>query len=186
MESVSSRSWRKLDPSTEKIRLLTLQHGTVDDQPRCDIEVVSLKSDPKYTALSYVWGNENDREDILIQGSKFSVTANLALALRYLQCIDGLSKLWIDAICINQADASEKGQQVSIMADIYSKAHTTYIWLGGPRDHCDEAFANIESLEYLEAEDWSELNNHSDIGYINDVMGLPYWTRIASIPATRL
>lgn len=34
--------------------------------------------------------------------------------------------LWIDAICIIQANAPEKGQQVSIMvANIYSKAHTT-------------------------------------------------------------
>lgn len=84
MEPVSSRSWRKVDPSAEEIGLLTLQHGNVDDQPRCDIEAVSLHTDPKYTALSYVWGNENDREDILIQRSKFRVTANLALALRYL------------------------------------------------------------------------------------------------------
>lgn len=73
--------------------------------------------------------------------------------------------------CPNQADASEKGRQVSIMADIYSKAQS---WLGGTLGPFDEAFANTESLEHLEAEDWSQLNNHSDIGYIDDFMSLPY------------
>lgn len=78
----------------------------------------------------------------------------------------------------NQADASEKGRQVSIMADINFKAHTTQSWLGGTLDPCDEAFANTESLEHLEAENWNQLNNHSDVGYIDDFMSLPYWTGI--------
>ncbi len=37
---------------------------------------------------------------------------------------------WIDAICINQRDTSEKSQQVSRMKDIYSGSMWVWIWLG--------------------------------------------------------
>lgn len=46
---------------------------------------------------------------------------------------------------LNQADASERGRQVPIMADIYSKAHTTQSWLGGTLDPCGEALANTDT-----------------------------------------
>jgi hypothetical protein len=47
--------------------------------------------------------------------------------------------LWVDAICINQKDVNERGHQVGIMRDVYSKAARVLIWLGeeskdrGPR-----------------------------------------------------
>jgi hypothetical protein len=30
--------------------------------------------------------------------------------------------LWVDAICINQKDTNERGHQVGIMRNVYSKA----------------------------------------------------------------
>lgn len=38
--------------------------------------------------------------------------------------------LWIDAICINQSSMEERGHQVQLMGDVYSKAQRTWIWLG--------------------------------------------------------
>lgn len=38
--------------------------------------------------------------------------------------------LWIDAICINQADLEERSAQVRIMPQIYSKADCVNVWLG--------------------------------------------------------
>lgn len=38
--------------------------------------------------------------------------------------------LWVDAICINQADVAERGSQVSMMGDIYASAGNVVIWLG--------------------------------------------------------
>ncbi|GAB7341198.1 hypothetical protein MBLNU457_7486t1 [Dothideomycetes sp. NU457] len=38
--------------------------------------------------------------------------------------------IWIDAICINQTDAQEKGLQVRLMAHIYGTAQTVVAWLG--------------------------------------------------------
>jgi hypothetical protein len=38
--------------------------------------------------------------------------------------------LWVDAICINQDNMSERGHQVKLMGDIYSCARTVLAWLG--------------------------------------------------------
>jgi Heterokaryon incompatibility protein (HET) len=56
-----------------------------------------------FAALSYVWGNELDRREIVVNGVAFSVTANLEIALRAVAAdneFQGHSKIWIDAICI--------------------------------------------------------------------------------------
>lgn len=60
-----------------------------------------------------------------------NVRKNLAIALRHLRAIGYVEKpWWIDAICINQGDSTEKGHQVRIMADIYRKADEVLAWLG--------------------------------------------------------
>jgi hypothetical protein len=38
--------------------------------------------------------------------------------------------VWIDAICINQNDLTERNPQVSHVGDIYSQATTVVVWLG--------------------------------------------------------
>jgi hypothetical protein len=42
----------------------------------------------------------------------------------------GFFFFWIDAICINQKDSDERGQQVQFMAKIYNQAHRVIVWLG--------------------------------------------------------
>lgn len=42
----------------------------------------------------------------------------------------GHSKLWIDAICINQDDLQEKSEQVNVMHRIFTQASFVTIWLG--------------------------------------------------------
>ena len=61
---------------------------------------------------------------------KLHVTPNLHSALEQLRLPDQSRVLWIDAICINQGDTSERNQQVSYMAEIYQKAAHVCIWLG--------------------------------------------------------
>ena len=38
--------------------------------------------------------------------------------------------IWIDAICINQGDLSEKAQQVAIMGCVFFEASRAHVWLG--------------------------------------------------------
>jgi hypothetical protein len=47
--------------------------------------------------------------------------------------------IWVDAVCINQSDLVERGHQVSIMQNIYSKSMQTLIWLGDADHHSNLA-----------------------------------------------
>lgn len=51
----------------------------------------------------------------------FAVTQNLHAALKRLRLQHQSRLLWVDAICINQDDTSEKSFQVAMMSEIYSK-----------------------------------------------------------------
>ncbi|KAK0715467.1 heterokaryon incompatibility protein-domain-containing protein [Lasiosphaeris hirsuta] len=53
--------------------------------------------------------------------------------------------LWVDALCINQADVSERNQQVSIMGQIYSNALRVISWLGVD----DKARHGIKAVQIL-------------------------------------
>jgi hypothetical protein len=58
------------------------------------------------------------------------VTKNCELALRYLRKENSNRVLWVDAICINQKDNNERGHQVGMMRNVYSKATEVLVWLG--------------------------------------------------------
>ncbi|KAL3293085.1 het domain protein, partial [Colletotrichum asianum] len=57
------------------------------------------------------------------------ITANLHAALARLQDPFLERVIWVDAICINQKDADEKGHQVQLMAEIYARASGVVVWL---------------------------------------------------------
>ncbi|KAI0138022.1 heterokaryon incompatibility protein-domain-containing protein [Hypoxylon sp. NC0597] len=97
----------------------------------CHLKVWNLDSPPKYEALSYAWGNNTRPREILLNGEVFPVTSNLYTALRRLQSRDnGRTPLWVDQICINAGDNSEKYQQIRHMSRIYRKASNVIVWLG--------------------------------------------------------
>ncbi len=69
---------------------------------------MTLDSEPSrvYTALSYVWGDANVTEDIIVNGVSFAVTSNLASALKQIWKGFGEVLLWADAICTRSGDAA--------------------------------------------------------------------------------
>ena len=100
---------------------------TVDRTFQCTLEYVSLDSGPDYAALSYTWHDpgvqisecdiadvgEDQSPRIWLDDRPMSVTPNLLMALTHLQKLDNGRKgapkqLWVDAICINQADTTER------------------------------------------------------------------------------
>lgn len=95
-----------------------------------------LQENPWYEAVSYTWATEEGdcslSSQIKCGDARLWVTKNCELALRYLRLREPSSArvLWVDAICINQKDVNERGHQVRIMRDVYSKATRSLIWLG--------------------------------------------------------
>lgn len=53
-------------------------------------------------------------------------------AKRRLRPKSGELRLWIDAICINQDDLSERNAQVSVMGRIHQDASSVFAWLDWP------------------------------------------------------
>ena len=94
------------------------------------LEIVALENEPRYTALSYVWGDPSDRVPFVLDNHRLLITRNLALAFQALQLDDEPFVLWIDALCINQNDIKEKSEQVLRMKQIYAFASLVIVWLG--------------------------------------------------------
>jgi hypothetical protein len=125
-------------PKAKQIRLLELLS---DGSVRIQTSSLAGPGIPKYEALSYCWGNTTElyRVDVLVGGESSHenvkhlwVPRGLRLALERLKLKDCLRVLWIDAICINQTDLSEKGWQVSMMTAIYRNASRVVVYLDIP------------------------------------------------------
>ncbi|KAI0409088.1 heterokaryon incompatibility protein-domain-containing protein [Xylaria palmicola] len=118
------------------IRLLNILPG--DGSIECVLHQMPMVDDIMFYALSYVWGDGSGAKEILLDGQPFKVSRNLYEALQQLRSQPKTpvkigypdNYFWIDAICLNQADAEEKAHQVPRMMDIYRASLKVIIWLG--------------------------------------------------------
>ncbi|KAF8864312.1 hypothetical protein BDZ45DRAFT_34306 [Acephala macrosclerotiorum] len=153
-----------LNKATQEIRLLTIHPGAFDSELRLSLETVSFPkdSDLQFEALSYAWGSLENAVEIVAEGIQshgtIAITRNLADALPYLRRKDTARVIWVDAICVNQQDLTERSSQVKRMADIYSSALRVIVWLG-PESH-DTALAIkcCETISENIAVDWGLQN----------------------------
>jgi len=119
-----------------EIRLLHLSPSPSTDDPiHLTLEVFQQDDCPEYEAVSYTWGGEDGDSspvepvyvgqfwDVLLQ------TRNCDAMLRYLRRRDRRRTLWVDAICINQQNASEKSAQIPLMATIFKSAMRVIAYL---------------------------------------------------------
>lgn len=139
-----------LDSSEKEIRLLYLHPGENDGPISIELIHGSLLDKPHYLTLSYVWGVQDHFQNVLINDRSFPVSDNLFCALSHLRNIQGPDAgvpFWIDALCINQSDLSERSQQVSMMREIYSTAEKVLVWLGPPTEESELALAYIRAME---------------------------------------
>lgn len=121
---------------SESIRLLRILSSEQVADVMCSIVHVPFIGAPKYEALSYVWGSNEQSRTISCDGASLAVTENLYQALLCLQTIvhrlptQDHRYIWAYGICINQDDPQEKGEQVLLMHRIYNVAQKVIIWLG--------------------------------------------------------
>jgi hypothetical protein len=90
----------------------------------------SLSAVPTYSAVSYEWGTSEVYVTIILNNKPFGIRPNLWAFLMHLRDTDTSKVVWVDAVCINQGDMTERGAQVSLMGEIYNRADSTLIWLG--------------------------------------------------------
>lgn len=105
-----------------------------------------------YEAVSYTWGDMSNTKRIDLDGHSFSVTHNLHGLLKRLRHKRAPGFYWVDAICINQQDLSERGQQVQLMKAIYEHAKQVLIWLGPASADSDIAMDLIDEITDADSE----------------------------------
>jgi hypothetical protein len=139
-----SYTYVSLPSSPASIRVLIILPGLPGEEINCRLEIVAIDSLPDYKALSYAWGPPLFTKTIFIKGAPFLVTENLFVALQHLRHSTNKQTFWIDAICINQLNISERNAQVQIMTSIYSNASLVLVWLGKTDIHIDIAWKLLE------------------------------------------
>jgi hypothetical protein len=137
----------------DSIRLFSLNEDT-SDAFSGTLKTVRLNDAPPYFCLSYAWGTQKQVVPVQVDDQVLYVTPSLAVAMQRLQELNAedsasdtrVKWVWIDRICINQDDISERSEQVQLMGSIYSQAIRTLIWVGPELDSCSAAWLLIDQI----------------------------------------
>lgn len=171
-----------LNATKRETRLITLLPSHLSDDIHCDLDVVSLAEAPLYSALSYVWGSEQDTREVFVQGISRQVTSNLETCLRHLRSTDTPRVLWIDAICINQDDLPERSAQVAQMGMIYKFAKDVIAWLGEESEDSRKAFELIEAGSLMSywcrGSDSNKAFDPEHVTALSNLINRPWWNRV--------
>jgi hypothetical protein len=175
-----------------QVRILTVQPGSHLDPISCTMREIKTKNAPSYDAVSYCWTHGVDLFPITVNGfDDFRVPANLIACLRRVRNIESERHVWIDAICINQGDETEKSEQVQQMPKIYGNGWQTLIWLGETepdfpscpvRDHgyCNtRGFSSIEHGSMLQLlEDFLQIAEKNSLRPDDKYLLRVWWKRL--------
>lgn len=187
--SLLKYEYRPLRPGPNNIRLLQILPGVGDAKVVCQVFQYTLRNEKAfglYEALSYVWGDFKNPHEICIRNAEdseyrsFTVTRNLYGALRRLRDSDLPRTLWIDAICINQADLQERALQVQIMARIYAYAVSVSVWLGEEADDSSDVLALLRDLvanDVTYSYGWRSAVKPQAIGALKAFLGRAWFRR---------
>ena len=108
--------------------------GPNEDTTYADEIAINEDGVPRYlSAIDYgqeLVNSEAEAYSLPVDGKAFRVSRNVhELATRATAGV--VERLvWIDALCINQADSKERSSQVNMMASIFAQAEYVLVWLG--------------------------------------------------------
>ena len=188
-----SYQYNDLDQTNHEVRLVEVLPKLLNGIINCRIHHTTLRS--HYACLSYTWGSSQKPHEILINGRAFFVGTNLHDFLQIARRSWSGVFIWIDAICINQADPMERNHQVQLMGRIYGGAKQVLVWLGSKIGGCEDLLRLVSRKEGLISEclpssraRWkiNELQSHIDrtehtFKALNEICCLVYWNRIWTV-----
>ncbi|KAI1747320.1 heterokaryon incompatibility protein-domain-containing protein [Xylaria castorea] len=137
-----------------EVRLLYYYKDTFDNNsPGWHLKIIQLEPPtnsqtivPEFDALSYTWGDLTEKFPFLCDARELHVHQNLRDALPFLAERRSTRPIWIDAICINQLDESEKLAQIRLMHRIYRQASKVWVWLGCAIEYSEAGIALLPRL----------------------------------------
>ncbi|KAH7311538.1 heterokaryon incompatibility protein [Stachybotrys elegans] len=188
-------SWRSFAGEGGSLSLSVSASATGRARRRSDVIYYRFKWGD-YGALSYTWGDQTNKVPIILNGSVVKVGRNLETALRALSLSPdyaGGLKLWVDALCIDQQDLTDRNSQVKRMGTIFGDALLVTIWLGDVlpeqrpgleliHSHIIEstdARAAAETIDRLFRDDGEkEARMKLATEAMNTLVQAPYWSRV--------
>jgi WD repeat-containing protein 55 len=110
-----------------------------------------------FIAMSYFWGDPTPTHRIWSPDQEYiEMNGSAARMIDWLAREEWGAWYWIDAICIDQNNLDEKGQQIPLMRDVYSKAEEVYAYLGGDSESVKKGFSFIVRSTQLLMDDLRE------------------------------
>ena len=138
-----------LDGVADEIRLLVLQGSENWDGPmQLALAHSPIQSDVGPEAVSYTWGPPQPRVDVIMNGQLFEIAQSLDRLLRDLRPKKDFVILWIDAICIDQQNDSERNHQLRRIHEVYDTAENVLALLGDTDGDSDLAVNFIPKLQF--------------------------------------
>lgn len=173
MATIIEYTYMPLDSFSQSIRLVALQPSSGSNTIECKLHTVALTDCPSYIALSYTWGSPENLVSIHIDGKELFVRENLWSFLATMLHDRRWRLFWIDAICIDQSNSSERNHQVNMMRQIYAQAHLVVVWLGPAEDFSDLA------VEYITNGNISPPDPQLNLKCaLRSLLKRLYWTRV--------
>lgn len=176
--------YEPLSSSKDMIRVMRILPGVEGQALQCFVHA-EQRSSAKYEALSYVWGDPTLRRFIMLNGTRYAIGKNLYDCLLHLRRATTHRELWVDTLCINQANSDERSQQVLLMGDLYKKAAQVVIWLGldarGVQDLFCEASEHHQTNSNAAKNTSLRPDKSGNLHAIQHVLGSPWWSRVWTV-----
>ncbi|KAI1876079.1 uncharacterized protein JN550_001575 [Neoarthrinium moseri] len=181
---------------SDEIRLLRLSPGTPGDPVHANFVNIQLDQGPPiFEALSYTWADESGdatRCRPIFIGPYWDIyvaTRNCERALSNIRRPRLTRDIWVDSICINQDDDTERSAQVSLIPRIYAEAESVVVYLG------EESPESGAALEILVLQDRASIFSDLEASrlkhdleqrtaaehtkqQLEDIFGRPYFKRL--------
>jgi hypothetical protein len=117
------------------------------------------------------------------------ITASLRNALLALRQKDQAIMLWVDAVCINQADTKEKAQQIRLMPEIFQACDCAYAFLSEGSQGINRAFETLMQVRTKKVreerrrlpEDTAKQTDSKGEGGNLPLSNSPIWTSIEEL-----
>jgi hypothetical protein len=131
-----------------------------------------------------IGGSAHAWTTIYIDGCPVDIKENLYRALVRLRNPTTTRLLWVDALCIDQKNKIELGDQVAKMGAIYAAAANVIVWLGEGAEFVGSAFSLIDNLskniknqdtvrKILKSQDSIEA-----LDSLTEIFRRDYWSRV--------
>jgi hypothetical protein len=173
-----------LKPGSRQIRLFSLQpdHKNFYAPIEGRLSISVIEDGTHYEALSYTWGlaSTSNQSQVHLSDGLLRISNNLDMALRHLRQHKTNRVLWIDAICINQSDDSEKSDQVAQMREVYENASEVQIWLGPAGVYSHDGINVLTGLTQAEGimkgldGPFATFDHHA----LDDILSRDWWSRL--------